>query len=616
MHQKSSGPARTAGDIPHAYPSIGHLPHRITRERTQAHMRTRCSTKADPITSPMANSSAPRLDRLAARARIACMRDDMEKAEQLGQRVLVEDASHADALGTLGIVALKARRLDAALDLLTRAAARAHEDATVHTHLGAAWLLLGDPQRSLDSIERALDIDARGAIAWNVRACALGSMNRHEAAIEDCDRALSLQPDYAAALVNRGNAQAQLGRLSEALGSFERALACDPASAQSANNCGNVLKALGRPEDALLKYQLALQLQPAYAEAAYNVGVVLSELGRPREAIESYLRALELAPDYLDARHNLAHCRLQLGDFRRGWIAYEAQSQRLLRARGGPRFLQPRWNGVDDLAGRTILLHADAGLGDTLQFCRYAEILAEKGARVLIEVQRPLVPLLRELPGAQRVIATCSRLPRFDVHCPIMDLPAVLEADLDTIPARIPYIRASAPLVSRWRKCLAATAPRIGLVWSGNPAHENDANRSLALSALEPMFSFEATWISLQKEIRPADLEAMARRPGLLHFGDRLRSFADTAALIANLDLVVAVDTSVAHLVGAMGKPLWLLLPFNPDWRWLMRRTDSPWYPTARLFRQTRPGDWARVVTRVARTLRQHPFPLPDTATL
>ena len=540
-------------------------------------------------------------------------RSDFAECQRLCEAALKQQPGDARALVLLGMVAVQTRQLELAMTVLPRAAAANPREPLAHAYLGAAQLLLGRPAAALASTGRALKLKPDDALTLNLRACALGNLNRHRASLAACDRALQIKPDYAEVLVNRGNALAQLNRPQDALDSFERARRARPDFVQAINNCANALKQLRRFDEALQRYDEALALQPDFAEAAYNRGVALAELGRPREALRSYQRALQIEPANLDARCNLAHCRLQLGHYAQGWKDFEAQWQASLRAGRGRVWRQPLWRGESPLRGRTVLLHAEAGLGDTLQFCRYARRVAARGARVVLEVQRPLLRLLSKGTGAHRVIAAGTRRPAFDWHCPLMQLPRAFDTRLDNVPAATPYVRSDPALAARWKKRLGHDAmrgrPRIGLVWSGNPAHGNDGNRSLALADMLPLLRFDACWVSLQQTVRERDAAVLAAHPQITHFGARLRDFADTAALVKHLDLVIAVDTSVAHLAGAMGKPLWLLLPFNPDWRWLLRRRDSPWYPGARLFRQRVAGGWPDVIDAVGRALsRQRQF--------
>jgi tetratricopeptide (TPR) repeat protein len=510
----------------------------------------------------------------------------------------------------LGIIAVKTRRLELALEVLPQAVSANPRDAAAHTHLSAALLLLNRNDEALASADRALTLKPKDTLTLNIRACVLGNLNRHQESLDACDRALKIKPDYVEVMVNRGNALAQLNRPEDALASFDRARRLKPDFVQAINNCANVLKQLKRFDEALQRYDEALKLWPDFAEAAYNRGVTLSDLGRPREALKSYLRALEIQPDYLDARCNLAFCRLQLGDFSQGWKDYEAQWQKSILAKRQPVMPQPRWMGVESIRGKTILLHADEGLGDTIQFSRYAKNAKARGARVVLMVQRPLLKLLADINGADKVVAKGGRVPKTDYHCPLMKAAGAFNADLKTIPADIPYVHSVPVLVARWRKRLGnknqSTKLRIGLAWSGNPAHTNDSNRSLALSDILALLKFDAEWVSLQKEVRSSDAAVLAQHPQIAHFGEQIKDFSDTAALVEHMDLVIAVDTSVAHLAGAMGKPVWILLPLNPDWRWLHKRDDSPWYPTARLFRQPVVGDWESVIVAVGKALKKH----------
>ena len=312
-----------------------------------------------------------------------------------------------------------------------------------------------------------------------------------------------------------------------------------------------------------------------------------------RTRSSSFERAIHRRPDHAAAHWNLADCRLLLGDFERGWQEYEWRWKRDQREIKQREFPQPRWSGAEALAGRTILLHSELGLGDTLLFCRYAKEVAARGARVVLEVQPPLVTLLAGLAGVAQIVASGDPLPVFDCHCPLMSLPLAFRTHLGTVPADVPYVRSDPARVAQWRSRLGASAkPRVGLVWSGSVALRND-QRSMALADMLPLVDDRAEWVSLQKELRDADREDLASRAAIRHLGDELRDFSDTAALVDLMDLVVTVDTSVANLAGAMGKKVWILLPYNPhDWRWMLTREDSAWYPTARLFRQPAPGDW------------------------
>ena len=327
------------------------------------------------------------------------------------------------------------------------------------------------------------------------------------------------------------------------------------------------------------------------------------ELGRLDEARASFDHAVGIRPNFAQAHWNRAQAMLLAGAFARGWREHEwrlAAHPELQRP-----FAQPLWLGEEPLAGKTLLLHAEQGLGDTIQFCRYAPLAGARGARVVLEVQTSLVDLLRDLPGVSSVVARGDPLPPFVLHCPLPSLPLAFGTTLATIPAQTPYLRVPADRAAAWEARLGRKRPRVGLVWSGNAGHRRDRSRSIPLYALMPLFDLDATFVSLQKDVRAADQAVLQQTPKLVDVSAGLESFADTAALIGELDLVIAVDTSVAHLTGALGKRLWLLLPAAPDWRWLTGRDDSPWYPTARLFRQNDARAWGPVVTRVRAALQE-----------
>ncbi len=452
----------------------------------------------------------------------------------------------------------------------------------------------------MSSYDRALALRPDYAEALSNRGVTLKELKRFEEALASYDRALTVRPDYAEALSNRGATLHELTRFEEALASYDRALTLRPNYAEALSNRGIALKELKRFEEALASYDRALTLRPDYAEALSNRGWTLHELKRFEEALASYDRALALRPDYADAHYNEALCRLLMGDFNRGWEKSEWRWE--TRAAGNQKrnFAQPQWLGSDEIIGKTILLHAEQGLGDTIQFCRYVPLVAERAARVILEVQKPLHELMSTLPGTAQIVSRGDPLPDFDIHCPLLSLPLAFGTRLETVPSQTPYLRASSHAVMNWNARLGPKSrPRIGLAWSGRLMHKNDRNRSIGLSALLPLLDFDATYVSLQQDVRASDMAVLHERSGLLHFGDELKTFSDTAALMSNLDLIISVDTSVAHLAGALAKPVWILLPFIPDWRWLLDRDDSPWYPTARLFRQDDTREWDNVIARV-----------------
>ncbi len=519
-------------------------------------------------------------------------------------RALALRPDYVEARCNRGAVLHELNRCDEALSSYDRALLLRPDYAPAHSNRGNTLCELKRYDEALSSYDRALLLRPDFAEALTNRGNAFHALKRYDAALADHDRALLLRPDHAEAHSNRGNALHELRRFAEALESFDRALLLRPDYVKAHYNRGNALKELQSFDAALSSYDRALALQPDYAEAHCNRGVALHDIKRFDAALSSYASAVALRPDYADAHFNAAICRLLTGDFERGWAAHEWRWQTANLRNSKRNFPQKPWLGGEDIAGKTVLLHAEQGFGDTIQFCRYAARVAERGARAIVEVQKPLHQLMRALPGAAQIVAKGEALPDFDLHCPLLSLPLAFATRLDTIPGDTPYLRAAAPATTAWSTRLpAGTRPRIGLAWSGRAAHNNDRNRSIALAAFLPLLDVEATFISLQREVRPGDAALLQDRRELAHFGAELRDFSDTAALIANLDLVIAVDTAVAHLAGALAKPVWVLLPFVPDWRWLCDRDESPWYPTARLFRQDETRDWTSVVARVAAAL-------------
>ena len=429
-------------------------------------------------------------------------------------------------------------------------------------------------------------------------------LGKNDAALANFDRALNLRPDSAQAHFNRGNVLPKLKRHDEAVASFDRAIDLRPDFAMAYSNRGNVLQTLKRYEEAVANYDRAVGLQPGYAVAHFNRGNALQQLKRFEEAVASYDRALALRADFAEARLNQSLSRLVIADFGHGWQGYEWRRKVESPGNIWRNFTQPQWFGHENISGKTILLPAEQGFGDTIQFCRYVPLVAARGARVVLEVLTPLAELMTTLAGASQIVCKGDPLPDYDIHCPLLSLPLAFGTRLETIPSAVPYLRASPQSVAEWDARLGPkTRPRIGLAWSGEPTHPNDQNRSIPLNALLSLLDIDATFVSLQKDVRPSDATVLQARSDLRHFGDALKNFSDTAALVSNLDLVISIDSSVAHLAGALAKPVWVLLTFIPDWRWLLDRTDNPWYPTARLFRQDDTRAWDNVIVRIRAAL-------------
>jgi tetratricopeptide (TPR) repeat protein len=523
-------------------------------------------------------------------------------------RALAIVPNFAFSLSNRGAALFALKRFDEAVASYDRALAVQPDYIEALSNRGNALKELKRFDEALASFDCALAVQPDYAEAHVNRGVVLQELRRLDEALASCDRALAIRPDFVEALSNRGSVLHDLKRFDEALSSCDRALALRPQYADAHANRATALHALKRFEEALASFDRAAALQPNLAKAHYNRGNTLRMLGRFEDAVESYQRECAARPNFAEAHYNDALCRLLIGDLRRGWDEHEWRWHTKELGRGKRDFPQPLWAGGQEIVGRTILLHAEQGFGDTIQFCRYVPLIADREARVILEVPSPLYELMGSLRGAAQVVCSGNPLPRFDLHCPLLSAPRAFGTELGSIPSATPYLRASEERTKHWRDRLGSTTRRrIGIAWSGYQAHKNDHNRSIGLNAFLSIFAgSEVSLISLQREVRDADAAVLRERSDVLHFGDELTSFADTAALISCLDLVMSVDTSVAHLAGALAKPVWVLLPFIPDWRWLLNRDDSPWYATARLFRQDAMRAWDSVFVRVRAALGDH----------
>jgi tetratricopeptide (TPR) repeat protein len=573
---------------------------------------------------------------------VACVQSgETERGAALIERALAVSPDEVGAHVNLAMARNALGRFEAAIESCDAALALDQDSAAAHSNRGNALMSLGRFQEALTSYDRVIALAPQYAEAHYNRANALRDLRRLGAALAGYDAAIALRPTYIEALNNRAGVLAALGRAEDALAAYEAAIAVAPDSAEAHANRGKILNdlwrseaalaaseraialapghveahnnravalhELGRPEAALAVWRQVIQLRPDHAKAHNNIGMALQTLRRPAEAVEAYDRALALAPDFSEAHLNRASSLLALGDLARGFEEYRWRWV----APEGPRLKRrlpcPLWEG-EDLAGKAILIHCEQGYGDTLQFIRFAPRLARTAARVTVLAEPPLVALLRSIPGIEitdRVIGEAA----YDFQVPLLCAPRLLGTTLETIPARTPYLFADPAKAAAWAERLSTQgdALRIGLVWAGgtrNDApslHAIDRRRSVRLEQYAPLAAVAGVrFFSLQKD-GPA---AQARQPPAgLDFTDwtaELGDFADTAALVAGLDLVITVDTSVAHLAGALGKPVWVLSRFDGCWRWLNGREDSPWYPTARIFHQQAPGAWDEVIERVA----------------
>jgi len=517
------------------------------------------------------------------------------------------------------VEAYRARRPEEAESLCRQILASEAGNFDAHLLLGALHRERGAHEAALASYERALAARPGSGDAHFNRGNTLRALGRLEEALASYDRALALRPQDPEALNNRGVALNELDRPEEALAAFERALALRPAYAEALNNRGIALQRLGRLEEALASYDRARALRPGFADAVANrVGVLrllraqVQEQDRQAEAAKYFEAAIAENPDDAEAHWNLSLALLALGDYERGWREYEWRWRN--PALNAPRREsdKPLWLGGEPIAGKTLLVHPEQGFGDAIQMVRYVPLLAARGARVVLICHRDLRRLFGSVEPTMEVIGLRDgNLPAFDCHIPMMSLPLAFGTTLETIPADVPYLAAPTEQVLRWRERLAAhgAGRRLGLVWSGNPEFSRAEKKACPPERLAPLLDRRGwRFFSLQKGAAAAGIAQLDPAGGrIVDFSDELADFRDTAALVSALDLVITVDTAVAHLAGALGKPVWVLLPFNADWRWLRGRSDSPWYPSARLFRQAADGGWAGVIDAVVQALESAP---------
>ncbi len=456
---------------------------------------------------------------------------------------------------------------------------------------------------ALANFDKALSLKPDYAEAWSNKGVTLHELKRHVKALANFDKALSLKPDYVEAWSNKGNSLQELKQYDEAIAHYDKALSLKPDYVEAWSNKGNTLHELKRYDEALAHYDKALSLKANYHEAWTNKGVTLHELKRYDEALAHYDKALSLKPDYADASWNKSLTLLLQGDFENGLPLYESRwdSEKVSEISGKRIFNKPTWVGVDSLAGKTILIYGEQGLGDFIQFCRYVKLVAELGANVILEVPQSLASLMKGMDGISKLVIKGEELPYFDYQCPLLSLPLAFRTNLTTIPCNKPYLFADSNKAAEWEKKLGGKRQkRIGLVWSSISSFKADAKRSLLLADFVralPLDGFE--YVCLQKELKECDTEFLKTYKHIRFFGDEFANFSDTAALIENLDLVISTCTSVPHLSGALGKETWVLLSHVPDWRWLLDRKDSPWYPSVKIYRQSAIGDWDSVFDKV-----------------
>jgi hypothetical protein len=558
----------------------------------------------------------------------------LAQAIALYEEVLATDPNHVDALHLSGVAAAQTGDQRKAVDLIGKAIAIEPSNAALHFNRGVAFNELKEFEAAAASFDNAIAITPEYFEACVNRGNALNELNMFDEAVKCFDKAIAIKPDVAEAYFNRGNALKKLGKFDAAVASFDSAVAIKPDFAEAYFNRGNILQELNVFDAAAASYDKAIAIKPDYHEAFANRGNALLELKRLDAALDSYDKAIAIKPDYHELYSNRGVLLMELfqldaalesfdkaiavkpddhearlhkslalllgGNFINGWKLYESRWDVDKFTSPRRNFSRPLWLGDESLEGKTILLHSEQGLGDTIQFCRYAPLVSDLGARVIIEAEMPLVRLLEQLPGVSEVVTKGRDLPAFDCHCPLMSLPLAFKTDLDNIPCPQKYLKSERGKLAYWNARLGPkTQPRIGLVWSGSDNNPRLAHRRLPLDSAIRQLPPEFQYVSLQTEVWEADKSTLESAKNLIHFGDELNDFTDTAALCELMDLVISVDTSVAHLSGASGKPTWVLLAHSPEWRWMLDRVDSPWYRSLRLFRQESDGDWAGVLKKI-----------------
>jgi len=604
--------------------------------------------EADRLYLSAMNTSALDADVLHMAGYCRMQLGDMEGAICLLVSAADLSTANADLLNTLGGAYRSTGKLDLALLTFERAIAADEKHFAAFNNRGLILRELGRQEEALSSFEQAISLNPAYAIGYCNRGAALRDLARPLDAVASLRKALAINPKLIDAHVYLGNALADQERFEEALASYRMATALAPGQGSAYKALAKLFIRLNMLDEACTTLEDLMVIEPNDSECLIDLGTVRRNLYRTSEAVDAFDKALAiepnsplainnraialldqnclepalgaldqaiaLDPDFADAHWNAGLANLLAGRLDIGWEKFEWRKRQKNSLLSSRNYDQPEWLGNFDIREKNLLVYWEQGLGDTLQFCRYAKLLAETGAKVFLLVQPPLKKLLTSLPYRVQIIAEDEPLPEFDAHCAIMSLPHAFRTELSSIPVEVPYLSADRELQAFWKKRLGnPNKLRVGLVWSGDPRkHQHSANRvdrvrSMPFEMLAPLLDLpEIDFISLQKgEGAVHQLRSHPRREAVIDWTDELHDFADTAALVANLDLVIAVDTSIVHLAGALGKPVWILNRFNTCWRWLLERNDSPWYPSARIFRQSALGRWDDVVQSVASELEE-----------
>jgi tetratricopeptide (TPR) repeat protein len=516
----------------------------------------------------------PQLQIMLQQAIQAFQGGNFTRASSILVRIIQGDSKCLPALHVLGLIKASQANHKEAANFLGKAARLNPNDASIQYNLAKALADSGSNKESISHHKRAVELAPNNPEAYLNYGKTLSNVNLHQEALLLLDKAILINPNYAEAWLNRGNTLHELKQYNQAIESFVK----------------------------------AISINPNFADAYYNLGITQQDMHLLDEAIISFKKSISLNYNAASARWNLALCYLIKGNLEDGFVEYESRWDRGEAGNSIEKrsFDKPLWLGVDSLQGKAILLYGEQGLGDFIHFCRYVKLVADLGAKVILEVPPPLAGLMRGLEGASQLAIKGEKLPSFDYQCPLLSLPLAFKTNLHTIPDTGGYLNLDRHpnKIMEWNARLGVKSkPRVGLVWSGNPQHKNDYNRSLLLRDILSSLPNQFEYISLQKEVREVDKLTLDSNSHILTFASYLNDLYDTAALIHNLDLVISVDTSVAHLSGALGKKTWVLLPHTPDWRWLLDRVDSPWYLSMKLYRQSTAGDWGIPLAKIKEDL-------------
>jgi tetratricopeptide (TPR) repeat protein len=529
----------------------------------------------------------------------------LRDAEKLYARTLKAAPDNFDALHLLGLVKAQSGQMGEAYRLMSAALKINSNALDALVNFANVLHALKRDDEALTWLDRALVLRPGDPEALFYRGNALSALDRAEEALSCFNTLLASNPAHGEALLNRGAALARLGRHTEALADFDAALVRAPRHAEALYNRGAALLDLNRPGEAILSFDASLAIALQHPGAWNNRGRALQALNRHGEAVTNFEKAIAVDRNNADTHSNLALSLLTLGELTRGFTEYEWRWKRTGMSDARRSYRGRLWLGEFPLGQRRILLTAEQGLGDSIQFVRYVPLLASTGAKVVLEVQPELKALLADADGVESCHARGEALPAYDFHCPLGSLPLAFKTEPSTIPAQIPYLRSDDAHIEKWRSSIEALpGKRVALAWAGHARHPNDRNRSIELRLLEPLLALDGiSFISIQRDLRGDDREVLARHGNITDIAEQLTDMADTAAVASLADLTVSVDTSVVHIAGAIGREVWVLLPFSPDWRWTLTGERSPWYPQMRLFRQSSPGDWRGVIEAVREAL-------------